>query len=126
LMPVMEERIEFIDQKEEQKEIKKGFLKGILDGSLLARDVVARQLPYIVFITFLAVIYIGNRYHAEKIVRETSRIQKEINELRSESITIAAELMDMSRQSEVEKIVNQNGLGLVVSRVPPKKLIKSK
>ena len=124
MMTIMEERIEFIDQKEEQKEEKKGFLKGVLDGSLLARDVVAKQLPYIVFITFLAVIYIGNRYHAEKIVRETSRIQKEINELRAESITIAAELMDMSRQSEVEKIVNQKGLGLEVSTVPPGRLIK--
>jgi len=121
----MEERIEFIDQKEEQKEVRKGFLKGVLDGSLLARDVVAKQLPYIVFITFLAVIYIGNRYHAEKVVRETSKLQKEINELRAESITIAADLMDLSKQSEVEKMVNQKGLELKVSMVPPKKLIKA-
>jgi len=122
----MEKRIEFIDQKEEQKETKKGFLKGILDGSLLAKDMVSRQLSYIVFVTFLAVIYIGNRYHAEKIVRETSRVQKEINDLRAESITIAAELMDISKQSEVQKMVNEKGLGLKGSRVPPKKLIKTK
>lgn len=120
----MEERIEFIDQKEEQKEVKRNFLKGILDGSLLTRELVSRQLTYLLFITFLAVIYIGNRYHAEKIVREMSGIQKEISELRAESITIAAELMDISRQSEVGKAVNRENLGLEVSMVPPKDLIQ--
>jgi len=118
----MEERIEFIDQKKEHKEIRKGFLKELLDGSLLTREVVVRQLPFIVFVTFLAVLYIGNRYHAEKVVRNTTRLQNEIKELRAESISIAADLMDISRQSEVMRLVEKKGLGLRESVVPPKKI----
>ena len=118
----MEERIEFIDQKKEQKEIKKGFLKELLDGSLLTREVVVKQLPYIIFVTFLAVLYIGNRYHAEKVVRNTTELQNEIKELRAESISIAAELMDISRQSEVARLVDKKGLGLKESMEPPKKI----
>jgi cell division protein FtsL len=118
----MEERIEFIDQKKEQKEIKKGFLKELLDGSLLTREVVVKQLPFIIFVTFLAVLYIGNRYHAEKVVRNTTELQNEIKELRAESISIAAELMDISRQSEVARLVDKKGLGLKESMEPPKKI----
>ena len=119
----MENRIEFIDQTEEQKEIKKGPLKELLDGSLLTRESVVRQLPYILFVTFLAVIYIGNRYHAEKVVRETTILQNEIRELRSESISVEAELMDISKQSEVVLLVQQRGLDLKESVEPPKKII---
>jgi cell division protein FtsL len=119
----MENRIEFIDQTEEQKEIRKGPLKELLDGSLLTREAVVRQLPYILFVTFLAVIYIGNRYHAEKVVRETTILQNQIRELRSESISIEAELMDISKQSEVVLLVQQRGLDLKESVEPPKKII---
>jgi len=119
----MENRIEFIDQTEEQKEIRKGPLKELLDGSLLTREAVVRQLPYILFVTFLAIIYIGNRYHAEKVVRETTILQNQIRELRSESISIAAELMDISKQSEVVVLVQQRGLDLKESVEPPKKII---
>ncbi|HOU74339.1 MAG TPA: FtsL-like putative cell division protein, partial [Tenuifilum sp.] len=42
--------------------------------------------------------------------------------LRAESITTAAQYMSISRQSEVVKLVEEKGLGLIESRVPPKKL----
>jgi len=119
----MEDRVEFIDQVEEIKESKKGILKEVFDGSILTRDVVARQLPYLVFLAFLALVYIGNRYHAEKIVRVESGLQSEIKELRAKSISIAAELMDVSRQSEVSRLIEEKGMDLKEAVQPPKKLI---
>lgn len=119
----MEDRVEFIDQVEEVKESKKGILKEVFDGSILTRDVVARQLPYLVFLALLALVYIGNRYHAEKIVREESGLQNEIKELRAKSISIAAELMDVSRQSEVSRLIEEKGMDLKEAVRPPKKLI---
>ena len=61
--------IEFVDQKIEQKEIRKGSLWDVFDGSVLTRDRVVRQLPFVLFVTFLIILYIGNRYHAEKVIR---------------------------------------------------------
>ncbi len=121
----MEERIEFIDQPEKSKKArtaKKGLLKGIFDGSILTRDEVAGQLPFLIFIAFLAIIYIGNRYHAEKIVREESKLQVEIRELRAKSISTAAELMDISRQSEVSRMIKERGMDLKEAVKPPKKI----
>ncbi|MGD9994662.1 MAG: FtsL-like putative cell division protein [Salinivirgaceae bacterium] len=97
-------------------------LKNVLDGSILTKDVVIEQLPYLLFLTFVAVLYIGNRYHSEKIVRETSKTQTELKELRAESITTASKLMYISKQSEVIKLVNKKGLELEEAVEPPKKL----
>ncbi|MDX2443728.1 MAG: FtsL-like putative cell division protein [Bacteroidales bacterium] len=119
----MDERVEFIDHKVEQKEIRKGFLKELLDGSVLTTNLVTKQLPFLVFITFLAIVYIGNRYNAEKVVRQTVFLQKRIKELKAESVSISAILMDISKQSEVSKLVGERGLDLIESVEPPKRLI---
>lgn len=119
----MKERVEFIDQEKEQSEIKKGLFRELLDGTLLTRQVVVKQLPFLVFLTFLTMVYISNRYNAEKVVRETVAIQNELKELRAESVTIAAELMDISKQSEVAIMVQDFNLGLKESVEPPKGIL---
>lgn len=115
--------IEFIEEKIERKEQKFGSIKDLLDGSLIANDFVLKQLPYIVFLVILAFIYIANRYHAEKVVRASIELTKEINDLRAEAITTSSELMFNSKQSEVTKLVESKGLGLIESVEPPKKII---
>ncbi len=105
---------------------KKGTLRSFFDWTLLANKVMLEQFPLILFLTFLALIYIGNRYQAEKIVRETNRLKKEIQELRAESISISAELMYKSTKSQVLEAIQEQGLGLEESRVPPKKIVVGK
>ena len=118
--------VEFIEEKLERKEQRFGSIKDLLDGSIIANDFILKQLPYIVFLVILAFIYIANRYHAEKVVRASIELTKEINELRAEAITTASELMFSSKQSEVAKLVEIRGLGLIESMEPPKKIIIEK
>lgn len=112
--------IEFIDEQKEQTESKRMSVRGLIDGSLLTREAVIKQLPYIIFMTLLILIYIGNRYHAEKVVRKTVELQNEVRELRSEAITTSAELMFISKQSEVTKLVKRKNLELEELEKPPK------
>jgi len=119
----MKKRVEFIDQEKEQSEIKKGLFRELLDGTLLTKEVVVNQLTFLVFLTFLTMVYISNRYNAEKVVRETVAIQSELKELRAESVTIAAELMNISKQSEVARMVKNLNLGLKESVEPPKGIL---
>lgn len=120
------ENIEFIIEKPEVKVSRKGVIKEILDGSVLTREVVIRQLPFVLFLTMLAFIYIGNRYHAEKLVRRANELHRELRDLRAQAITTSAELMHISRQSEVIKLMRQKDLELKESMEPPKKLIVKK
>lgn len=98
-------------------------LKNVIDGSILTRAGVIDQLPYVFFLALIALIYIGNRFQAERIVRESIKIQAELKELRAESITTASRLMHMSKQSEVAKLVDRHNLGLKEAVEPPRKLI---
>ncbi len=54
------------------------FLKELLSGSMVTEKIILKNLWYVLLITFLAAIYIGNRFHAEKITRETTRLQREV------------------------------------------------
>jgi hypothetical protein len=98
-------------------------LRSFLDGTLLTKEVLLKQFPFVVFIAVLAVLYIANRYSAEKIVRKTQDIQNELKELRAEQISITSELMQISQQSEVIKLVEKNQLGLTESIEPPRTII---
>ena len=121
-MSKQKDNIEFIDQKIEQKEIRKGSLWDVFDGTVLTRDRVVRQLPFVFFVTFLIIIYIGNRYHAERLIRQTMGLQTELKELRARAISTASELEFISRQSEVAKLVENQGLELKGAVEPPKKI----
>ena len=109
--------------KDENKPIR---AKEFLDGSILTREAMTRQLPFVLFLTVLAVLYIGNRYHAERMVRKITETELEVKNLRAEQITIAAELMNISKPSEVAAIVDSKNLGLKPSVDPPKKLIRKR
>lgn len=100
-------------------------VRSFLDGTLLTREIIIKQFPFVIFITLLCVIYIANRYSAEKIVRKTQIIQAELKELRAEQISVTSELMQLSQQSEVIKLVTQYEIGLVESVEPPKTIIET-
>lgn len=79
-----------------------------------------RYLPYILFTTVLAVIYIGNSHYAEKTIRKIDRLKKEVEDLRADYTTLKADYMFDSKQSEVAK--NVSDLGITESVQPPEKI----
>jgi len=105
-----------------QHEIPKFRIKELIDGTILVRENMIRQLPYLLFLSMLGVIYIGNRFHAEWMVRQISELKTEVSNLRAEQITTTSELMNISRPSEVVALVQSKNLGLKESLEPPKKL----
>jgi len=113
---------EFIDVKAEAKANTRISMKELIDGSILTRKSMVVQMPFIIFLSFLAITYIGNRYHAEKVIRDMTKLQEQVMDLRSESITTASELMFISKQSEVVKMVKASQLNLEESVKPPIKI----
>lgn len=93
----------------------------LLDGSFMAKENVVEMLPFLLFVSLIGILYIGNRYYSEKNVFKMNAITNELKELRSENITIKSELMFRSKQSEVAKAVAETGLKESV--VPPKKIV---
>ncbi len=115
------------DKNTEAKQTKSSaFLKDLLSGSTISEKIILKNLGYVFLVTFLAAIYIGNRFHAEKVTREMTRLQREVRDMKAESLSTSADLMDISRQSEVYREVKDKGLNLEELKTPPYKLIVSK
>ena len=120
------------DKKENIKESEKkhinpgGFIKELLSGSMVSEKIILKNLGYISMVTFLTALYIGNRFHAEKITRETTRLEREVKDLRAEALSTSADLMYISKQSEVFNMVREKGLNLEELKTPPYKLLVDK
>jgi len=115
------------ESKETGKQIKPGsIIKELLSGSMVSEKIILKNLGYISLLVFLAAVYIGNRFHAEKITRESTKLQREVKDLRSESLSTSADLMYISKQSEVFSLVKERGLNLEELKTPPYKLIVDK
>ncbi len=117
-------RIEFVDSQKEKDELKVRSFKDIINGSILTRGLILKNLGFVIWLTFLGIVYIGNRYHSERVARTMTSLQREVKDLRAESISIAADLMNKSRRSNVINNIKRNNLPLEESLEPPKKIKK--
>ena len=94
----------------QEQEINK---KNVTNGNwkkLLNYQSVVRQIPFFLFLTLLAVVYIYNGHLADKTIRNISRTTKEVRELQHEYKTVKSEVMFRSKQSELVKAVEPLGL----------------
>ena len=116
------------DSKENTKKHAKAgsFIRELLSGSMVSEKIILKNLGYISLVTLLAAVYIGNRFHAEKITRETTKLLREVKDLRAESLSTSADLMYISKQSEVFRLVREKGLNLEELKTPPFKLLVDK
>ncbi len=71
---------------------------------------VVKQVPFFLFLTLLAVIYIYNGHYADKLVRKIGKTSREVKELQHEYKTVKSEVMFRSKQSELVKAVEPLGL----------------
>jgi hypothetical protein len=114
-------------KEENLKKVSTGtLLKDLISGSMVTEKIILKNLGYLLMLTLLGAIYIANRFHAEKLTRETTRLQKEVKDLRSESLSTSADLMYASKQSEVFRLVKEKELNLEELREPPFKIIVGK
>jgi hypothetical protein len=81
---------------------------------------ITRNMPFILFLAGLALIYIANSHLAEKKIRRINQLGREIKELKWEYLNVKSELMFRSKMSEVSKAVAPTGLKELNS--PPQKI----
>lgn len=95
-------------------------LHRLVDGTLLEGVVTPANIPYGLFLTLIIGLYIANTYSAERTIRSTSAIEKDLKELSSEYISMKSDLMFLSNQSQVAQRVAS--LNLFEAKTPPHKI----
>lgn len=71
---------------------------------------IVKQVPFLFFLAFLAVIYIYNGHMADKTVRKINAMAKEVKELQWEYKSLKSEVMFRSKPSELSKALQPLGL----------------
>ncbi|MEJ7609794.1 MAG: FtsL-like putative cell division protein [Ferruginibacter sp.] len=78
---------------------------------------IVKNIPFFLFLAVLAVLYIYNGHHADKLVRKIAATEKNIKELEYEYKTVKSDLIFRSKASELVKAVEP--LGLREPKLPP-------
>ncbi|MGH2646406.1 MAG: FtsL-like putative cell division protein [Ginsengibacter sp.] len=80
-----------------------------------------KNIPFYLFASAFAIIYIANGHYADKMVREINSTAKNLKEKEYEFKTVKRDVIFRSKESELAKAVEPLGLKELV--VPPVKLI---
>jgi hypothetical protein len=96
-------------------------LSSVFSGTFLTNEKNLKHLPYVLFLTVIAILYIANGFYADDKIRQVNKSSNQLKELRSEYISTKSELMFASKQSEVAK--SALAIGLKEPLVPPIKIL---
>jgi Bacteriodetes cell division protein (FtsL-like) len=71
---------------------------------------VVRNIPYFLFLSVLAVLYIYNGHFSDSTIKSINKTSKELKEAQYEYKSLKSEVMFRSKQSELAKAVEPLGL----------------
>lgn len=99
-------------------------IRQLLDGSLFANEKVVKNLPFILFLTGLAIVYIANSSVAERNRRNLARMTEDLKELRYKYISTKSAVMFQSNPSQISEKLLETGIR--ESTTPPIKIFVKK
>ena len=85
-------------------------LKSVFDIGFWTSRLILNNLAFVLFLGFLATVYIANAHLAERNVREIQVLQKDLKEMRWYYMSLQSENMYNAMRSEVAKRVRDEGL----------------
>ena len=95
---------------EENKIPEKQITQWIDWRGLLSYKWVVKNIPFFLFLSALAVLYIYNGHFADRLVKKINVTEKRIKELEYEYKTVKSEVIFRSKASELAKVVEPLGL----------------
>jgi cell division protein FtsL len=111
---------------EEAKKNERFTLAELLNGRFFERDLFVRNKVLFVVIFLMLLANITVRYKTAKVLREVDTMELEVKELRAHSIAVAADIIKLTRPSEILDRIKNSNLGLETSKVPPRRIYVEK
>jgi len=83
---------------------------------------VSRHIPFILYCTFLLLVYIANGHSQESMQRKILSTRQEVEDLKAEYILLQSEVMHLGRRTEVLDRLQKMGMGWKSPQEPPVEL----
>lgn len=109
----------WIKNNEDLAELRSSTLRDVLNGNVLTRRFIRKQYLLLGLLVVIAIFYNDNRYSSEKQITRISELKKQIQDAKYESLTISAELVEITRRSSIEQLLKEKGLPLTTGTNPP-------
>ena len=104
---------------EDFSDIKSSTVRDVINGNIFTKKFFKKQYAFLALAALLAFMYVDNRFYCEKQLLKTIELKKKIKDVKYESLTLSAKLMEISRQSNVVRLIHEKNLELSVTETPP-------
>ena len=109
---------------ENQDDLGEISIKSILGGDFLMSKFMVKQIMFVMFCVLLMIIYTGNRYDSQQDTILIDSLRGRLQEVKYNVLTQSSELMNLTRQSNVEKALRGTPDSLLHNSITPPFLIR--
>ena len=109
---------------EEGEDLGEISVKSILGGDFLMSKFMIKQIMFVMFCVLLMIIYTGNRYDSQQDAILIDSLRGRLQEVKYNVLTQSSELMNLTRQSSVEKMLSGTPDSLLHNSITPPFLIR--
>jgi cell division protein FtsL len=106
------------------KKKKSGILNRIMGGEIFTSKLLTDNIWLLALIVLYSFIYVSNRYEFEQELLKIDRLTKKRAKLKNNLLTLKSEFSYQSRQTEIEKYLQEADSDLKVATKPIYKIIK--
>lgn len=96
-------------RKRKKNAVTRSFMD-VLNGNVLTKDYVIQNLPFIIFLTGIMLVYIAMGYNVDKTTRQINALEDENLDLRTEEIALKTEYNVVSGQAQIADSTKSMGL----------------
>lgn len=100
--------------------------KSIIGGDFLMSKFVMKQVLFVMFCVALMIIYTGNRYDSQQDAILIDSLRNHLQEVKYNVLTQSGELMNMTRQSNIERRLSETKDSMLRNPITPPFLIMVK
>ena len=110
------------DEEDDMGEIS---IKTIFGGDILQSKFFKRQIPWFIFVFALMILYTANRYSSQQDIIEIDNLRNKLQDVKYNALTESSELLNLSRQSNIEKYLRATQDSTLGDPTTPPFLIKN-
>lgn len=114
----------FTDEEEGEDDKEDLSLRYILGGDVLGSPFFIKQVAFVIFVVFLMLVYTGNRYDSQQDIIFIDSLRKELQDMKYNVMTQSSELLNLTRQSNIERRLKAQGDSALTNPITPPYLIR--
>jgi len=118
------ETIEAINQFVDEEDMGELSLKSILGGDILGSKFFLKQVMFVMYCVVLMLMYTANRYSSQQDAILIDELRAKLQDVKYNVMTQSSELMNFTRQSNVEKMLKATNDSTLHNPTTPPYLIR--